>query len=51
VKAKDVRKVWEALSTDRQRVVIDALMIIRLMPPGQGTRTFRPETVIIVPRI
>jgi site-specific DNA recombinase len=51
VLAKDVRAVWEALSTDRQRVVIDALMTVRLMPPGRGTRTFRPETVIIEPRI
>jgi hypothetical protein len=51
VLAGDVRAVWEALSVDRQRVVIDALMIIRIMPPGRGTRTFRPETVIIEPRM
>jgi DNA invertase Pin-like site-specific DNA recombinase len=51
VLAGDVRAVWEALSTARQRVVIDALMIIKLMPPGQGRRTFRPETVIITPRM
>ena len=51
VLAKDVRAAWEALSTDRRRAVIDALMIIRLLPPGRGTRTFRPETVIIEPRI
>jgi hypothetical protein len=51
VGAGDVRAVWEALSTSRKRVVIDALMIIKLMPPGRGTRTFRPETVIITPRM
>jgi hypothetical protein len=51
VHAKDVRAVWEALSVDRQRVVIDALMIIKIMPPGRGARTFRPETVIITPRM
>jgi site-specific DNA recombinase len=52
VRARNVRKAWEALSTDRQRVVIDALMIIRIMPPGQGVRTFRPDRhVIIEPRI
>jgi site-specific DNA recombinase len=51
IHAKDVKRVWRALSTDRRRAVIDALMIIRLMPPGRGTRTFRPETVIIEPRI
>ena len=47
----DVRAVWEALSTDRQRVVIDAPMIFKVMPPGRGTTTFRPETVIIEPRL
>jgi site-specific DNA recombinase len=51
IHAKDVKRVWRALSTDRRRAVIDALMIIRLMPPGRRTRTFRPETVIIEPRI
>jgi hypothetical protein len=51
VLADDVRTVWEGLSVDRQRVVIDALMIIKIMPPGRGTRTFRPETVIITPRM
>jgi site-specific DNA recombinase len=51
VHTSDVRAVWEALGVDRQRVVIDALMIIRLLPPGQGRRTFRPESVIIEPRV
>jgi hypothetical protein len=52
VRARNVRKAWEALSTDRQRVVIDALMIIKIMPPGQGVRTFDPaKHVIIEPRV
>jgi site-specific DNA recombinase len=51
VQADDVRAVWEALSTDRQRVVIDVLMTIKIMPPGRGRRTFDPETVIIEPRV
>jgi DNA invertase Pin-like site-specific DNA recombinase len=51
VLAEDVRAAWEALSVDRRRSVIDALMTIKIMPPGQGTRTWRPETVIIEPRI
>jgi site-specific DNA recombinase len=49
--AAAVRASWEALSTERRRVVIDALMTIRIMPPGRGTRTFRPESVIIEPRM
>ena len=50
VRARDVRKAWKALNTDRQRAVIDALMTIRIMPPSRGTRTFRPEMMIIEPR-
>lgn len=45
--AEDVRVAWEALDVDRRRRVIDTLMVVRLMPPGQGTRRFRPETVAI----
>ncbi len=41
----DVGKVWNALSVDRQRVVIDTLMHVRLHPPGRGRRTFDPSTV------
>ena len=37
VRARDVRKAWKALNTDRQRAVIDALMTIGIMPPGRGT--------------
>jgi site-specific DNA recombinase len=39
-----------APNADRQRAVIDALMTIRIMPPGRGTPTFRPEPMIIEPR-
>ena len=49
VKAHDVRAVWEGLSTERRRVIIDALMTVKIMSPGRGVRTFRPETVIIEP--
>lgn len=48
--AKDLPAAWEALGTDRQRVVIDALVEVTLFPPGRGARNFRPETVRIVPR-
>lgn len=40
-----VRAAWDQLSTDRQRVVIGALMIVRLLPPGRGVRTFDPDSV------
>lgn len=48
--AKDIVAVWRGLGTDRQRVVIDALVEVTLFPPGRGARNFRPETVRIVPR-
>jgi hypothetical protein len=51
VLADDVRAVWEALSVDRQRVIIDALMTVTLLSPGKGRRAFDPETVVITPRI
>jgi DNA invertase Pin-like site-specific DNA recombinase len=47
VNAPDVRAAVEALDTDRLRVVIDLLMTVTLLPPGRGTRTFRPESVVI----
>lgn len=50
VGADDVRVAWEGLGTDRRRAVIDALVVVTLMPPGRGTRTFRPESVVIKPR-
>jgi site-specific DNA recombinase len=48
VGAKDVRAVWESMDTDRQRSVIETLMTVTLLPPGRGTRVFRPESVVIV---
>jgi DNA invertase Pin-like site-specific DNA recombinase len=36
-----------ALPTARRRQVIDLLMEVRILPPGRGTRTFRPESVQI----
>ena len=38
IRAADKRAAWEALDTDRQRVVIDILMTVTLLPPGRGTR-------------
>lgn len=50
VGAEDVAAAWEGLDVDRRRAVIDLLMTVRLLPPGRGTRTFRPETVDIEPK-
>lgn len=47
VLAEDVRAAWLALDRERQRAAIDALMVIRLDPPGRGKRYFDPATVRI----
>lgn len=47
VSADDVRAAWDGMSVARRRTVIELLMVVRLLPPGRGTRTFRPETVEI----
>ncbi|WP_436527006.1 recombinase family protein [Actinoplanes sp. HUAS TT8] len=36
VDAVDVRAAWALLGVDRQRAVVDALMAVRLLPPGRG---------------
>jgi site-specific DNA recombinase len=47
VLADDVQAAWDAMDVDRQRAVIDVLISVVVLPPGRGTRTFRPETVEI----
>jgi DNA invertase Pin-like site-specific DNA recombinase len=47
VGAQDVRLVWDGMSVDRRRAVIDTLADVVVHPPGRGVRTFRPETVEI----
>lgn len=47
VAAADVRSAWDAMSTARQRAVIDTLMTVTIQPPGRGVRNFDPETVRI----
>lgn len=44
---KDVAKVWERLSVDRRTTIIGELMVITLLPPGKGKRSFDPSTVRI----
>lgn len=43
--AGDVRAAWGALDLSRKRAVISALMRVHLLPPGQGRRSFDPDSV------
>jgi site-specific DNA recombinase len=45
VDRKDTQQAWDRLGVDRQRTVVDALMTVRVLPPGRGRRTFDPATV------
>lgn len=49
--APDVGAAWLAADIDIQREALDAMLRIELLPPGRGTRTFKPETVRITPRV
>ena len=50
VGVEDVQAVWDRLDVERRQAVIDTLAVIRLLPVGRGTRTFREETVVIEPK-
>lgn len=46
--AEDPAAAWAAMDTDRRRGVVDTLFTdVRLLLPGRGVRTFRPETVLV----
>ena len=45
VTSEDVSGLWHVLDIDLRRQVIAALMTVRIGQAGQGTKTFRPETV------
>ncbi len=47
VAGPDVEARWAGLSLPQKREVIRTLMDVRLLPQGPGTRTFRPECVVI----
>lgn len=47
VSAADPSRAWYALDVDRRRAVVARLFTVRLLPPGQGSWKFRPETVEI----
>ena len=43
----DIAERWPSLPLTVRREIIDALMVIRIMPAGRGRRTFDPRTVAI----
>ena len=46
--AGDPSTAWSAMDNDRRRGVVDTLFSeVRLLLPGRGVRTFRPETVAL----
>ena len=45
--AADPRAVWDGLTLDRKRAVIDVLMTITIEPVGRAARGFDPESVRI----
>lgn len=50
VTASDVREVWDGLTLERRRAVVDTLATVTIYPPGRGVRTFRPDTVAVTPK-
>lgn len=47
VAAEDVEATWRDLDVARQRAVVATLARVRLLAPGRGTRTFRPDSVVV----
>jgi DNA invertase Pin-like site-specific DNA recombinase len=45
VQASDPSGEWEAMGLDLQRMLVQEVATVRLLPPGRGARVFRPETV------
>ena len=45
--AADPRAAFDALSLDRKRAVIDALLTVTIMPVGKGNNRFDPSKVVI----
>lgn len=42
---RDPRRVWDLLSIERRRAVIEALVTVTVLPLGRGNRGFDPESV------
>jgi DNA invertase Pin-like site-specific DNA recombinase len=47
VTAEDIEAAWDALTTEAQRDIIDALATVTLYPPGPGVTKVKPEHVVI----
>lgn len=47
VSADDIDEAWQGYDVHQRRAVIEALMKITLLKPGNGVRAFDPETVRI----
>lgn len=45
--ANDVQAVWDELPLSHQRLVVDALMTVTILPAGRHGRGFNPDTVAI----
>jgi site-specific DNA recombinase len=43
----DIAGRWETLPLTARREIIDALMVVKIMPTGQGRRTFDPSAIAI----
>jgi site-specific DNA recombinase len=51
ITAEDVVRAWAMYERPRQRLVVDMLMTVRVLPPGRGARLFDPNTVPIEPKM
>lgn len=48
INAKDVARVWDALPLSRQRAVVDALMVVRILPWKHRTKFFDPAGIEVM---
>lgn len=48
--AVDVEALWVSADMATRRAIIETLVTVELLAVGRGTRTFRPESIVIAPR-
>ena len=48
--AVDKRQAWDELTMAQRRNIIDTLMVVKIHLVGAGVRTFKPESVEVIPR-
>jgi site-specific DNA recombinase len=44
----DAAGKWERLSLPQRRTIIEALMVVRILPTARGARVFRPDDIDII---